>query len=108
MISADDTDDVAVGVDNRKNVLSARPFAWNDEFTRLGDGQVRWKRNHTCAHHFTDKQDLQRIESVFAAKMITAPGDLFGENGAFQQQNGKCMGKKACYEQRQKHVEIMR
>ena len=108
LFSSDHSEQALLGVDYREEILASWTAIVVNQFLRFLERSIAWQGNDIRAHHFSHKQNFQRIEPVFAAQVITATRDLLGENGALKRKHRKGMRQEAGHEKRQQHVEVVR
>jgi len=75
---------------------------------QLLDRCIRRKRHQLGTHDFAHKQDLERIDGIFAGNVKSTARHLLRENGTLQQQHGGRVRQHRSHQQRQKHVDVMR
>ena len=95
-------------IDHREQVLAPGMLRAANEVARFVHSCIAGQRHDVGAHHFLHKQNLEWIERVLAAQMISAARNFLGQNGSLERKHGEEMGKKTRHHQRQKHVDVVR
>src|SRR5947209_2299243 len=89
-------------------MLSARRGLADEPVPQILDCSFRRERDEVRAHNFPNKQDLERIDGVFASEVETAADYFFGKDRALKQKHCSRVREHRSDEERQQNVDVVR
>ncbi len=85
------TFDPSFAIHHREKLLPPLGRLPHERMTKIFHCCAGRKHYQLCAHHFTRKQDLQRIGRILARDMEASPRHFLGQDRSLQQQHRGCV-----------------